>query len=123
MEELKGDKERYLRQRYGLIALAQTAQRFGILVSLKEGQHRMELALQLKKTIEQAGKKAYIFAADLVLPEYFIGMNIDCFVCTACPRIAMEDAKKWKKPLINGIELEMALGKRSMENYIFEELI
>ena len=51
-EELKGDKERYLRQRYGLIALAQRAQKFGILVSLKEGQYRMELAIQLKKTIE-----------------------------------------------------------------------
>ena len=34
-----------------------------------------------------------------------------------------DKSKKWKKPLINGIELEMALGKRSMENYIFEELI
>ncbi len=123
LEELKGDKDRYVRQRYGLIAVAMKAEKFGILVSTKEGQFKLEQALHLKKMIEQAGRKAYVFSADLLLPDYFIGMGIDCFVCTACPRIAIEDAKKWNKPLINGIELEIALGKRKLEKYEFEELV
>ena len=47
---------------------------------------------------------------------------IECFVNTACPRIAIDDASGWKKPIVNPNELEIALGIKDWENYKMEEL-
>jgi len=53
----------------------------------------------------------------MVLPEYFLGLKIDCFVNTACPRL-IDDSFKFNKPLINPIELEIALNEKKFSEKI-----
>ena len=105
-----------------LIEKARKSNSFGILVSSKEGQAKFELANELKKLIEKKGKKAFVFAADLLLPEYLLGIDVDCLVSTACPRLGLEDSANWKLPLINSEELKILLGKKKIEKYCFDEL-
>jgi len=96
-----GEKERFLRKRYGLIARARNAGVFGLLVSTKPGQQNLKNALMLKKLIEKKGKKAFILAGDLIKPEYVLGLKIDCFIDTACQRIALDDSMNFEKPLLS----------------------
>lgn len=116
IEEIKPD-QKLVRKRIATIQQAEKAKSFGILICTKEGQFNLEKALELKKLIEDKGKIAFLFTADLLLPEYFLGMDVDCFVSTACPRIVLDESEKWKKPLLNAEELMIAFGIKKLEEY------
>ncbi|MFH1895172.1 MAG: diphthamide biosynthesis enzyme Dph2 [archaeon] len=102
------EKELFVRKRYGAIARAKNAKSFGILLSRKRGQFNKETALEAKKLIEKNGLKAYLLSMDLIKAEYLIGINIDCYVNTACPRIIEDNLND--KPVINFLELKEAIG-------------
>ena len=115
--------ERILRQRFGLIMSSMDAQKFGILIGEKPGQMRRTLALRMKRLLEKHGKKGYLLALEHVGPELIDFYPVDAFVNTACPRIAIDDAVKYSKPLITPFELEVALGEKKWElGYQFDEI-
>ena len=115
--------ERILRQRFGLIMSSMDAQKFGILIGEKPGQMRRTLALRMKRLLEKHGKKGYLLALEHVGPELIDFYPVDAFVNTACPRIAIDDAVKYAKPLITPFELEVALGEKKWElGYQFDEI-
>ncbi|MDA0877464.1 MAG: diphthamide biosynthesis enzyme Dph2 [archaeon] len=115
--------ERILRQRFGLIVASQEAERFGILIGEKPGQMRRTLALRMKRLLEQHGKRGYLLALEHVGPELIDFYPVDAFVNTACPRIAIDDAVKYAKPLITPYELEVALGEKEWnDGYQFDEI-
>ena len=122
VEEVRNQRNMFLRKRYAAIALAKNAKVFGIIASTKRGQLNMRKALEIKKEIEKEGKKAYLIVGDLVKMEYLLGMELDALVCTACPRIALDDSALFGIPIITPNELEIVFGKRILENYKFEEL-
>jgi len=95
------DKEKFLKQRYVAVALAKDANRFGILVSVKPGQMNLELAKKIKKKLEEKGKKAYILVFNEIKPEKLIGLDLDCYINTACPRIAVDNRNEYRKPILN----------------------
>ncbi|MEE9406305.1 MAG: diphthamide synthesis protein, partial [Candidatus Aenigmarchaeota archaeon] len=76
---------------------------FGILISTKAGQMHLKQAEQAKKALREKGKKAWILVADQVTPEKLLGLNLDCLVNCACPRIT-EDVSLFKKPIITAEE-------------------
>ena len=115
--------ERILRQRFGLIMACGEAERFGILIGEKPGQMRRSLALRMKRILEKHGKKGYLLALEHVGPELIDFYPVDAFVNTACPRIAIDDAVRYQKPLITPFELEVALGEKKWETgYQFDEI-
>ena len=115
--------ERILRQRMGLIFSVDDAKIFGILIGEKPGQMRRNLAIRCKRLLEKHGKKGYLLALDHVGPELIDFYPVDAFVNTACPRIAIDDAVKYAKPLITPFELEVALGEKQWETgYQFAEI-
>jgi 2-(3-amino-3-carboxypropyl)histidine synthase len=122
--------DRFVRQRYGLVAKALTAKTFGILVSSKHGQFRLRFARHIQEKLEKLGKKVYLFASDYVKEEYILGMKIDCYVNTACPRIAYDDFANFKKPIITPQEVSLLEDMtkefkvdqiRELENYYSRE--
>jgi 2-(3-amino-3-carboxypropyl)histidine synthase len=115
--------ERILRQRMGLIFSVDDAKIFGFLIGEKPGQMRRNLAIRCKRLLEKHGKKGYLLALDHVGPELIDFYPVDAFVNTACPRIAIDDAVKYAKPLITPFELEVALGEKQWETgYQFDEI-
>ncbi|HKW42689.1 MAG TPA: diphthamide biosynthesis enzyme Dph2 [Thermoplasmata archaeon] len=115
-------KDRILRQRHAAIARARDAGVFGIIVSRKLGQIRMELAEELKALAEKHDRRASIFLMDLVSPEHLEGYRVDAWVNTACPRIAIEDVLRYKQPILTPQEFEIVVGTRSWNDYVFDEI-
>jgi len=115
-------RDRILRQRHAAIARSYDAKVFGILVSKKIGQVRMELAHDLKALAERHGKRAQIFLMDLVSPDFLEGYRVDAWVNTACPRIAIEDILQYKQPMLTPQEFEIVLGERKWGDYVFDEI-
>ena len=103
---------------------ARSAEKWGILVSSKEGQYRMKLAKEIKKILEEKGMEAYIILVDNVTPDVLLPyLELDAFVVSACPRIAIDDSQMYKKPLLTPQELEIVLNKREWENYQLDEIL
>ncbi len=115
-------KDRILRQRFAAIATAKDARTFGIIVSRKVGQVRMDMARDLKALAEKHGLQASIFLMDLVSPDFLEGYRVEAWVNTACPRIAIEDVLQYQKPLLTPQEFEIVLGERAWEDYAFDEI-
>lgn len=118
-EEIKDMAEKIIKKRYATIYKAKDARKFGIIASRKAGQNRMELAKKLRRKVEEKGRKACILLMDEI-DEKINYLDFDCFVCTACPRIAIDDAEKFKKPLLTPFELEILFEER--ENYVLDEI-
>jgi 2-(3-amino-3-carboxypropyl)histidine synthase len=122
VRDLRELKDRVLRQRHAAIALAQEARSLGILVSTKPGQRRRDLAMRLRSLAESKGRTATIIAIDNVTPDQLLAFRVDAFVSTACPRVAIDDALRFRKPMLTPVELEVALGERSWDDYIFDSI-
>jgi len=66
------------------------ADNLGIIVSCKPGQENLQEALKIKKTLVEKGKKAYIFAANNISINDLENYNIDSWLNTACPGLALD---------------------------------
>ena len=123
-QELDELKDTILRQRYGAIATAKAAKSFGILIGLKRGQQRIDLAYKLKGMLDSNNKKSILVAMDNFSSVSLQGFgDVDCYVSTACPRIAIDDYLQYKIPILIPIELEIVLGIRKWENYTFDQIL
>jgi 2-(3-amino-3-carboxypropyl)histidine synthase len=123
-QEIEDMKNNMLRQRYGAIIACRSARRFGILIGLKRGQQRIKLAYELRQMLQSAGKKPLFITMNEFSPLSLQGFtDIDCYVSTACPRIAIDDYLQYKKPVITPVELEIVLGRREWETYVFDEIL
>jgi len=81
-EMLKEKIKKHLR-----IEKARECKTFGILVSTKPGQARPKEALRAKNILEKKGKRSCILSMDMFTPEGLMGIKVDCYVNTACPRM------------------------------------
>jgi 2-(3-amino-3-carboxypropyl)histidine synthase len=115
--------DRILRIRFAKIIKAKEAEKFGIIVSSKKGQFRLDLAKNLKDLLNNKGKEAFIIMLDNISPDLLLAyMDLDAFVVTACPRVAIDDANMYKKPLLTPKELEIVLDIRKWEDYEIDEI-
>jgi len=106
LEDLKQLKEKFLKQKYATIAMAKDAKNFGILVSIKPGQLNLKLAKEIKNRLEKKRNKAYILVFNEIKPEKLEGLELDCYINTACPRISIDNRIDFKKPILNPDEIE-----------------
>ncbi|HUY70473.1 MAG TPA: diphthamide biosynthesis enzyme Dph2 [Candidatus Baltobacteraceae bacterium] len=99
-------REIYRKRSRGKILSSLEAKTFAILVSTKNGQHNMNLGKIMKAKIEQNGMRAEILVANTFdFTSVDNMMEFDAFVNTACPRIAIDDTDRLRKPLLSANEL------------------
>ena len=122
-QEIEDMKNNMLRQRYGAILSCRSVRRYGILVGLKRGQQRIKQAYEIQQMLEAAGKLSLLITQAEFSPTSLQGFDLDCYVSTACPRIAIDDYLQYKKPMITPVELEIVLGRREWETYVFDEIL
>ncbi len=121
---LDQDRDRIIRQRYAMVEKARRANNFGIIVSTKPGQSNPQMALSILKQIEEAGKKAVILYADEIVPQKLLDFtDIDVFVDTACPRLALDDPERFPKPIITRDEILVAIGAWTWEHLLERGLV
>lgn len=111
------DVDRFIRRRYGKIARAQDARQWGILLGVKRHQHNSELAEELMHKIEAHNLDAYLIMVDNITPETLLSFKADAFVNTTCPRIGIDDAELYDRPILTPVELEIALGEKELDDY------
>jgi 2-(3-amino-3-carboxypropyl)histidine synthase len=110
------EAERIIRQRWRSIEEAQKAKTFGILVGLKPGQKSLEQAYKIKRQLEEKAKVAYLFAINEITPEALIEFpTVEAYVNTACPRLSIEDAQRFKLPMLSKNEALVVIGEMSWE--------
>ena len=103
-------REIYRKRSRGRIQASVDAKRFGILASTKNGQSNMPMARILKSRIEAAGMTAAILVSNTFNFESLDNMlEFDAFVNTACPRIAIDDTDRTRRPLLSANELNEVL--------------
>jgi len=113
---INDEVQRILKQRWASISEAKEAEKFGILIGLKSGQKKVEKAMEAKKKLEKSGKKATLLALREVTPEALMQFpSIDAFVNTTCPRISLDDASRFPKPVLTFEEILVMLGEMSWE--------
>ncbi len=123
VRDMAEKRERFLRRRWAAVARARGARSFGIIIGEKPGQRRVGLALRLESMLESRGYEAYLLHLSEVVPDnLFAFRKLDAFVCTACPRVPIEEGSRFPKPVLTPQELEIAIGARDWESYEMDEM-
>ena len=115
--------EKFLRKRSGYIAKAIDGKIFGIIVSTKSGQNRIELANRLTEIAKKHGKFAHLIMMDLVTPDQLLAFKVDAYVNTACPRITIDDAERFHVPILTPQEFEVVMGERKWDDLKMDEIL
>ena len=117
-------RDKVIKQRFAMIEKVKDAKKIGIIVDLKPGQKNIGIAGILKKELKNIGKDSIILIMNEVTPEKLMNFyDIEAFVETACPRIAIEDKEKYEKPVISSREARVVIGKLTWEELLGEGLI
>lgn len=116
-------KERILRQRHTAITLASQATSFAVLGSYKPGQLRKETIEIVVNQLEKAEKEYVTIFMNNFDPDYLTQFDVEIYVCVACPRLAIDDYLRFRRPMITPPELEIALGLRKWEDYMFDQIL
>ena len=116
------DTDPMLRRRFGAISRAMDAGKFAVLVSKKPGQKRLELARRLKALGEARGLEMFLVYLDNIEPDRLLNLGAEAAISTACPRVALDDAAKYRIPILTPPEFEVLTGVREWEEYQFDEI-
>lgn len=116
VQEVSGDA--LLRRRFAVMEKARGAKTFGIIVSSKSGQNRMELARRLVSL----SPHAVIITMCEVSPDELLNLGFACYVNTACPRLAYDDQVRFPAPVLSPQEYEIICGVRTWDNYTVDEI-
>jgi 2-(3-amino-3-carboxypropyl)histidine synthase len=110
---------RYMKSRYACIAEARRGSTFGVVLGLKSGQLDMDRAYRVRDLLARSGKSVVLFCADNLSPDRINSINgVDVFVIAACPRIALDDAELFRKPVLTMDESEVLFSDRLLEDYL-----
>ena len=114
--DVKGETEKIRRQRMANVSEAKKAQNFGILVGLKPGQMHLQRAIEIKDKLQNKEKNAIVFALKEITPEALMQFpKIDAYVNTACPRVVLEDAPRFIKPILTTNEALVVIEEMDWE--------
>lgn len=122
VRDMAEKRDRILRRRFAVIQGARDAQSFLVIVCSKVGQDRSELADGIVGLLRSHGRTAFKVVIEEVNPTALMSYQVDAFVNTACPRIAMDDAARYPKPMLTPPELEISLGEREWSDYVFDQI-
>jgi 2-(3-amino-3-carboxypropyl)histidine synthase len=116
-QEVNGDA--LMRRRFAVMEKARDARNAGIIVSTKSGQQRMDLARRL----ESLSPTAVIITMQEVSPDELLNLGFDCYVNTACPRLAYDDQVRFPVPVLSPQEFEILQGVRTWDEYTIDEIV
>lgn len=114
------DRAALIARRQLTVAALRDAQRWGILVSSFPGQHRPGMAKALQARAAAHGRSAEMILFARLDPQDLVGRDLEAYVSTACPRIALDDGALYPRPLLTPPEFLMALGELPLEPYRFD---
>jgi 2-(3-amino-3-carboxypropyl)histidine synthase len=110
------EAEKIVKQRWASVEEAMKAKNFAVLIGLKQGQRKLDEALQLKRKLEGNGKAAFLFAAREITPEVLMEFpTVEAYINTACPRISVGNGSRFQGPVLTMNEALVVVGELSWE--------
>jgi 2-(3-amino-3-carboxypropyl)histidine synthase len=77
--------------------------------------------LELAEQAIERGYDAYTVTINELTPWTLYQFPAEAYVNTACPRVTIDDATRFKAPMLTPIEFEMVIGKRDLSEYALDE--
>lgn len=114
------DRQAMVNKRLLQIARAGDARRWGVLISSFVGQNRQGMAASLIERARARGREAEAITFGRLDPRDLLGRDLDAYVCTACPRLALDDGDQFERPILTAPEFLAALGDRPLVPYQFD---
>jgi 2-(3-amino-3-carboxypropyl)histidine synthase len=107
-----------------MVEKARQANNFGIIISTKPGQSNPTIALNIQRQLEESGKKAVLLYADEIIPEKLLDFkDVEAFVDTACPRLALDDPERFSRPIVSRDEIMVVMGTWTWEQLLERGLV
>jgi len=107
-----------LKKRWAAIVKFQDSKKIGIVIGLKTGQTNIDMANNVRNLLENLGKECILLSAIECTPEGLESFtDLEAFVITACPRLAIDDQERFRRPILNVEEAFIAVGKKRWEDY------
>ncbi len=111
-------RDQIIKQRAISIDKVKNAERVGIIIGVKVGQKFGAYRI-IKEALEQQGKTVVVITMREMTPDKIFNFyNLEGFIELACPRIAVDDFERYKKPLITFREAMVVLGKLSWDDLL-----
>jgi 2-(3-amino-3-carboxypropyl)histidine synthase len=118
---IEAEIQKIIKQRWASIQEAVKSECLGILIGLKSGQKRFRKALQVRDKLEKTGKKIALLAMREITPEALMQFpTVNAYVNTACPRIGLDDADKFQKPVLTIREAKVIVGELTWQQLLKE---
>jgi len=109
IEDMAALSEEMMKKRYLALALARDAQRFGMIVGLREGQVSIRRMRELKRALEERGRSVQMIAMRNITNDNLQSFRgIDVFIQSACPRVSM-DGYTFDRPVLSVPEAQALL--------------
>lgn len=121
-EILSPEVDNFLNRRRRMLSRGAVGESFGVLACIKPGQQRLGLAERLAGRLRSHGYEAQVLLVDDLDPEKLNDFEFDVFVSTACPRIAMDDAELYDRPILTPFETRVLVGETDFTPYQLDEM-
>jgi 2-(3-amino-3-carboxypropyl)histidine synthase len=109
----KDSRKKALQKRFGVIESTRKAKTWGILGSSRIGQYNERVITRIEKILLSKNLEYVKIISDNINPGSISNFNwVDSWVVSACPRIAIDDAVRYLKPIITFNEFK----------FVFEEI-
>ncbi len=91
VEDMKMQAEKWLKRAVLQIYKAVDAEKFGVIIGLREGQMMIHRAQQMKRRLIDQGREVQMITLrELTEDRLALFRNVDAFIQTACPRISID---------------------------------
>ena len=109
--EYTPEVRRVLQKRYWVASQAAEARLWGIVIGTRAAQCRPILVTLVEGLLRAAGRKVRLYISDR-LCRYDLDqiLDVEAFVVTSCPRLAIEDLGDYPRPVLVPGEVPYALG-------------
>jgi 2-(3-amino-3-carboxypropyl)histidine synthase len=118
IKDMKGVREKILKQRIASIEKFKNAKRVAIVTEIKPGQ-KFGTPNDLINKLKELGKEVVMITMNEMTPDKIMNFYyVEAFIELACPRIAIDDFAKYPRTIITYKEALVALGEKSWEDII-----
>lgn len=117
--DMDKERERIIQRRYASIDQAKEAKNFGVILCTKTGQYNPAGAAAIKRQISNRGRTVCTIVADEITPDLLLNFEeVQVFVNTACPRLSLDDADRFAKPILSPKEALVTVGEMEWKNLL-----
>ncbi len=123
VEEMSKFRENFVKERAISIEKFKEAKKIGVILETKLGQ-TFGNGKFIANILKESGKDVILIVMSELSNDKLMNFyDVEAFVELACPRIAIDDFKKYQKPILTLREALVAIGKKDWKEFLEEGVL